>query len=297
MEGLSGSHHDDFLYGDDADFTTISTAGVPPTGSLLLNPGLIDGLQDFLDALLKFDLAPVSGGPPVLPTGDLFTVDAGGVAHISQFGTGNIILGGEGSDIIMGQGGDDLIDGDAWLNVRISVRSLADHNVEITSVDSMVDLIPAMVAGIYNPSQLQIVRELKYAAPGNTDFDTAQFASPLANYSFTLNGVAVDAAGLVGAGGEDIITVTDNSATGGVKVEGTDTLRHIERLQFSDQALVLGGLNHQPVGTLTISDATPTEDQLSHGLDCRRDRCGQCQPDQSDAVQSPDPCPTSGRAN
>ncbi len=262
VEGLSGSHHDDFLYGDDADFTTISTAGVPPTGSLLLNPGLIDGLQDFLDALLKFDLAPVSGGPPVLPTGDLFTVDAGGVAHISQFGTGNIILGGEGSDIIMGQGGDDLIDGDAWLNVRISVRSLADHNVEITSVDSMVDLIPAMVAGIYNPSQLQIVRELKYAAPGNTDFDTAQFASPLANYSFTLNGVAVDAAGLVGAGGEDIITVTDNSATGGVKVEGTDTLRHIERLQFSDQAVVLGGLNHQPAGTLTISDATPTEDQL-----------------------------------
>ena len=91
----------------------------------------------------------------------------------------------------------------------------------------------------------------------------AQFAVPLANYSFTLNGVAVDAAGLVGAGGEDIITVTDNSATGGVKVEGTDTLRHIERLQFSDQALVLGGLNHQPDGTLKISDTpTPAEDQL-----------------------------------
>ena len=260
MEGLSGSHHDDFLYGDDADFTTISTAGVPPTGSLLLNPGLIDGLQDFLDEFFKFDIAPPGGGPAVLPTGDLFTVGADGVAHVTQFGSGNIIMGGEGSDIIMGQGGDDLIDGDAWLNVRISVRSLADHNVEITSVDSMVDLIPAMLAGVYNPSQLQIVRELKYSP--SADFDTAQFASPLANYSFTLNGVAVDAAGLVGAGGDDIITVTDNSATGGVKVEGTDHLRHIERLQFSDQAVVLGGLNHQPHGTLTISDATPTEDQL-----------------------------------
>jgi Ca2+-binding RTX toxin-like protein len=267
VEGLSGSHHDDFLYGDDADFTTISTAGVPPTGSLLLNPGLIDGLQTFLDDLLHFELAPVGGGSPVLPTGDLFTV-VGGVTHISQFGTGNIILGGEGSDIIMGQGGDDLIDGDAWLNVRISVRSLTNHDVEITSVDSMVELIPAMMAGVYNPSQLQIVRELKYAAPGNTDFDTAQFASQLSNYSFTVNGVAVAgtqaalSAATAAAGPDAIITVADNSATGGVKVEGTDHLRHIERLQFSDQAIVLNDLNQQPHGKLTISDTTPTEDQL-----------------------------------
>jgi Ca2+-binding RTX toxin-like protein len=152
------------------------------------------------------------------------------------------------------------------LNVRISVRSLADHNVEITSVDSMVDLIPAMLAGIYNPSQLQIVRELKYSA--TPDFDTAQFQSLLANYSFLVNGVAVEgtqaalSAATAAAGPDAIITVTDNSATGGVKVEGTDHLRHIERLQFSDQAIVLNNLNQQPHGTLTISDATPTEDQL-----------------------------------
>ena len=99
------------------------------------------------------------------------------------------------------------------------------------------------------------------------------FASPLANYSFTVNGSAVDAAGLVAAsvaaGPDAVITVTDNSATGGVKPDGTDTLRHIERLQFSDQAIVLRGLDHTPLGTLTIlaaatntPDSTPTEDQL-----------------------------------
>src|SRR5262249_20987634 len=44
--------------------------------------------------------------------------------------------------------------------------------------------------------------------------------------------------------------------------DGTDTLRHIERLQFSDQSIVLGGLDHTPVGLLTISDPTPTEDEL-----------------------------------
>ncbi|HKD28759.1 MAG TPA: peroxidase family protein [Xanthobacteraceae bacterium] len=251
VEGLSGSHHDDFLFGDDSDAAAIAGAGIPPFGSTLLNPGLINGLQDFLNAFLATPTTPV----------------------VTSFNAGNIILGGEGSDFIMGQGGDDLIDGDAWLNVRISVRSKADPNVELTSADSMVDLFPAMLSGAYSPDQLQIVRELLYSP--TPDFDSAVFQSPFANYSFTVNGVAVatDAVALVAAsiaaGPDAIITVTDNSATGGVKLEGTDSLRHIERLQFSDQAIVLRGLDHTPQGTLTIldaatgtPDATPTEDQL-----------------------------------
>jgi Ca2+-binding RTX toxin-like protein len=238
VEGLSGSHHDDFLFGDDADATTIAGAGVPPTGSILLNPGLIDGLQDFLNDFL---------GTPTTPV-------------VTSFDAGNIILGGEGSDVIVGQGGDDLIDGDAWLNVRISVRSKADHNVELTSADSMVDLIPAMLAGQYTADQLQIVRELLYSPA--QDFDTAVYSSPLANYTFTVNGVAVDVAGLTAATSNDIITVTDNTVVGGLVGDGVDTLRHIERLQFSDQAIVIDGLNNAPQGLLTISDATPTEDEL-----------------------------------
>ncbi len=153
-----------------------------------------------------------------------------------------IILGGNGSDIIQGNGGDDVIDGDAWLNVRISVRSLADHNVEITSADSMTQLVDAMVAGLYNPSQLQSVREILYSPTAN--FDTAKFSGVLADYTISTVG--------------GITTVTDGVAGR----DGTDRLTHIERLQFSDQALVLGGLNHAPVGLLTISDPTPTENQL-----------------------------------
>ena len=63
------------------------------TGSVLTNFALINGLQEFV-----------------------------GVG-VTSFGAGNIILGGEGSDIIEGRGGDDLIDGNNWLNVRISVRA------------------------------------------------------------------------------------------------------------------------------------------------------------------------------
>src|SRR5262249_3666584 len=215
VEGLSGSHHDDFLFGDDVDAATIATNGVPPTGSILLNPGLIDGLQDFLNDFL---------GTPTTPV-------------VTSFGAGNIILGGEGSDVIVCQGGDDLIDADAWLNVRISVRSKADHNVELTSADSMIDLFPAMLSGQYTPDQLQIVRELLYSP--TQDFDTAVYSSPLANYTFTVNGVAADVAAVVAATANDIITVTDNSATGRVKLGGTDTLRHIQRLPFSGHAILI----------------------------------------------------------
>src|SRR5262249_9415100 len=157
----------------------------------------------------------------------------GGVA---SFGSGKISLGGDGSDIIEGRGGDDLIDGDKWLNVRISVRQNADGTgPEIASFDGMKPLIPFMLNRTYNPGQLVAVREI---LPGQGGFDTANFQGPRANYTITT----------VGGG----TTVTDISAKA---IDGTDGLTHIERLQFSDQAVVLvPGLNAEPVGALTITD-------------------------------------------
>ncbi len=48
-----------------------------------------------------------------------------------MWGDGNILLGGGGSDLIEGRGADDIIDGDKYLNVRLSVRNGA--GVEIGS--------------------------------------------------------------------------------------------------------------------------------------------------------------------
>ena len=39
------------------------------------------------------------------------------------WGAGNILLGGSGSDLLEGRGADDIIDGDRYLNVRLSVRT------------------------------------------------------------------------------------------------------------------------------------------------------------------------------
>ena len=149
VEGLSGSHLADILQGDDEDAASIAVSGF--TGSVLTNFALIEGLQEFV-----------------------------GVG-VTSFGAGNIILGGEGSDIIEGRGGDDLIDGNAWLNVRISVRENLDGTgAQIDSFDSMEPLVSLMVSGIYNPGQLQIVREI---LPGDAvavdNFDTVFFSGTL----------------------------------------------------------------------------------------------------------------------
>ena len=158
---------------------------------------------------------------------------------------------------MMGRDGEDLIDGDAWLNVRIGVYAKDDVNhtgPTITSFDRMQDMVPFMLDGTYNPGQLKAIREILYSTatdgssptPGTgfVDFDTAKFQGNLADYTIT-----TDANG--------VTTVVDSVAAR----DGTDHLMHIERLLFADQAIVLGaGLNHEPVGHLTIS-GTPVQGQ------------------------------------
>src|SRR4029077_13605706 len=147
VEGLSGTAYTDILRGDDVDAVTILNHG-GATGGALTNLGLIVGLQELLGA------------------------------NATGFATGNIILGGDGADIIEGRGGDDLIDGDAWLNVRISVRANADGTgPEIATYDTITEMVPLMLAGTYNPGQLVAVREILYSA--DTSTDTSKFSGAL----------------------------------------------------------------------------------------------------------------------
>ncbi|MBM7062096.1 heme peroxidase [Pseudomonas sp. UL073] len=233
VEGLSGSQHSDILQGDDADAGVIATAGVH--GSVMNSAGidLITGMQEFLDTML--------GGP------------------VDSFGAGNIILGAGGSDLIEGRGGDDLIDGDRELNVRISVRSATNPDIEIASYNSMEPLVPLMVNGVYNPTQLRIVREL--LNDNGNSYDTARFTGVRVDYDIQL----FDDRGTADIA-DDIYRVIDSVAGR----DGTDTLSSIERLQFSDMQVVLNDEGNQgPEGSLVILDAatgerddTPTVGQL-----------------------------------
>ena len=184
------------------------------------------------------------------------------------WGDGNILLGGAGSDLLEGRGADDIIDGDRYLNVRLSVRTNpADPDTEIGTTDLMgnvrqdrgnfgtgttgMTLQQAVFAGLVDPGNIVAVRELLEPANG-TAVDTAVFGGAFLDYTVTRNvdgSVTVAHTAPVGGGG------------GGVAVDdGTDTLWNMERAQFVDRTVDLTG-NQPAEGTVTISDTTPAEDQ------------------------------------
>src|SRR5690606_5898771 len=246
VEGLSGSAHADILRGDNETAETLPNAGA--RGSVLSSAGmdLIAGLRDLLDG--DFD------------------------EPIDSFGSGNILLGGAGSDILEGRGGDDVIDGDAWLNVRVSVRDPNDHSVELFSVDRIKSLVSQMVSGEINPGQLEIVREILVAEPGEHDVDTAVFSDLRLNYIVEGDEFFPDFNGFFDVDGDGFITVThlgldllDPTVSG---IDGVDRLKNIERLQFNDTVIIardpfpLEPLidNAGPQGEIAIYDAANNPD-------------------------------------
>ncbi|MBZ9665000.1 heme peroxidase [Pseudomonas sp. LMG 31766] len=244
MEGLSGSQHADILNGDDRDATAIALSGA--YGSVLSDDymDMVDGLRAFINELAD----------PLTSLGE-----------VTSFGAGNIILGGNGSDLIAGNGGDDLIDGDMWLNVRISVRENNDGSgAEIASFNSMVPMIPLMLNGTYNPGQLVIVRELMSGTVDPDDlgqsFDTAVYSGLMSEYEVLEWGDGLFGVRHVGPDG------LDNDGDGLLDVvgaDGADMIRNIERIQFNDQVMVLvEGRNAEVEGALRISDGSPSVGQV-----------------------------------
>jgi Ca2+-binding RTX toxin-like protein len=158
--------------------------------------------------------------------------------------SGNILLGGPGSDLLEGRGGNDLIDGDAWLNVRLTAVDRTGNTIQ---ANRMSDLQAAVLNGDIDPGTIRTVREI-LTTPGDTSCDTAVFSGGRSNYSITAN-----------ANGT---TTVSHLSLG---VDGIDTLRNVERLKFADKFVVIGAPGTclpNATGTVTISNTTPTEKQL-----------------------------------
>jgi Ca2+-binding RTX toxin-like protein len=238
VEALSGWDKSDILRGDSVVPATVGGAG---------------GFTGF-DWLTQASLANISGLNDLLPPAAQATIAGGGT-----WGQGNIILGGGGSDLLEGRGADDILDGDKYVNVRLSVRTnAADPATQIGTTELMENtfqagnpktLQQAVFAGEINPANIVAVREVLTSAAGPTNVDTALFSGPRAAYTFTLPAnVTVP------------FTVTDNGNAGRAAVDGVDTLTNIECLQFSDiRVAVSAACNKAPTGTVTISSLVPTE--------------------------------------
>jgi Ca2+-binding RTX toxin-like protein len=259
VEAASGWQNDDHLDGDDRNALT-------PAGTIF----------SFDDHLLTADgIARITGlGNLVNPA--ISTLGLAG----GNFRDGNILLGGDGDDFLQGKGGNDILDGDAWLNVRIKIVIHSGSNSGTYSAESLNT--DTSVAGQYagkvfktnsdgtpdfskvafggrsltslvldrtiNPGQMSIVREILdgTTVAGETDDDTAIFQGNYAEYN--IEGrvtTGPNGTGTVTMAAEDLnrdgfISVIDTLATRAVS-DGHDLLKNIEQLSFADQIIRISG--------------------------------------------------------
>ena len=259
VEGLSGWDKDDVLTGSAVFRGGAAGFGAGPGNPVdesdlkAKNVGLIDGLRDLLgltqlelDALIAIELAEEAIAPTSLTAARSSSV-------IDITGGAEIIIGGGGSDTIQGNLGNDILDGDAWLNVRIKiVHAGITYSAESMNTSTLISgpnagkvfntfadgtpnfLSPAfggasltslMLNRTLNPGDLSIVREILQSTTAATDVDTAVYNGNFSEYSLVRN-----------ANGS--LTVTHTPVVvggGGVLIDdGIDTIRNFERLQFAD---------------------------------------------------------------
>ena len=208
--------------------------------------------QDGLDRITGLDeLVPTLNTPLADVVAHSASRDCPILSGTNVWGDGNILLGGGGNDLIEGRGADDIIDGDRYLNVRLSVRTNpADAATEIGTTDLMEQPLPAgqhrrtlqeaVFAGDVDPGNIVLVREI-LSSPTAGD-DTALFSGPRADYD---------------------VTFGDQPASrwrtpGGAATDGTDTLRGIERLKFSDTTIALLTPAAPAAPTATAGNASAT---------------------------------------
>jgi Ca2+-binding RTX toxin-like protein len=278
VEALSGGPLNDKLRGDDIVPSAVGGGGF--IGCDVLDQAGLDRIAG-LDAVV----------PPL--TTPLATVVAQSASQDCPilngpvWGDGNILLGGSGSDLIEGRGADDIIDGDKYLSVRLSVRTdpnnaateIGSASVEGANQSAMTSqylhvggvntgalvagsatLQQAVFAGTVNPGNIVAVREVLTGSGGT---DTAVFSDIQANYDCIVGAAAavpcdevssgattqvVHARGTVAGGGGG------GGGGGGIGNDGTDTISNIEQLVFSDTVVPAAPI----IGAATAGNTTAT---------------------------------------
>ncbi|MGA8045784.1 MAG: peroxidase family protein, partial [Dermatophilaceae bacterium] len=237
VESLSGWNLNDTLRGDDVVPTAVGGGGFVGCDALdAAGVARISGLDQLVTPEMR-TVDPNADGGIFANTSTHQCLLEGNV-----WGAGNILLGGGGNDLIEGRGADDIIDGDRYLNVRLSIRTTpGDADTEIGTTDLMtglpkitglaaaagnfgtgtagMTLQQAVFAGLVDPGNIVAVREI--ARSTTTDSDVALYSDVRTNYEVTVTT----------AGGERVISVNH---TGGTQSDGVDTLRNVEVLRFSD---------------------------------------------------------------
>jgi Ca2+-binding RTX toxin-like protein len=188
----------------------------------------------FVEGLSGWKFDDSLKGNDVVPAPE-HSLDAAGIARIaglqdllgagvSSFGAGDIILGGGGSDTMEGREADDIIDGDKWLNVRLQAPDVSTPATGDTKLfDSMTEIRADVFAGRIDPGDIKVIRTIETGTAG-TDVDVAVFSGPRADYDITPNVNSTR------------MTVVHARGTA---LDGTDSVRNVERLVFADETVVV----------------------------------------------------------
>jgi Ca2+-binding RTX toxin-like protein len=246
-EADSGGPLNDLIKGDSSTPSAVGGAGF--TGCDALDQAGLNRISGLAQLVPSLATAGVNG---VVTAQSVAAISAAGVCPLTGnvWGDGNILLGGGGGDTIEGRGGNDIIDGDRALHVRISVRTNpADAATEIGSTDLMehpavtgnfgagttgMTLSQAVFAGLVDPGNLVVAREIVTDPTTPGTLDTAVFSGPKSNYAITTTA------------GVTTVNQTGANVVGQKISDGVDTLRNIEVLHFSD-----GDVTIAPLATLT----------------------------------------------
>ncbi len=246
VEALSGWKFNDTLRGDSVIPSQLAGGGFIGCDALdAAGVARINGLDALVTPAMRLGRP---SAPIVAASSTNYCLLQGDV-----WGQGNILLGGEASDTIEGRDANDILDGDRYLAVRLSVRAGVDVNGEATGAElgttdllenpavsgnfgagttptpanpSGMTLQQAVFAGLVNPGQIVAVREIltptvpvaDCAAVAPLNCDTAIYAGPRSDYTITTN---VDGS----------LTITDNGV-GARQLDGSDTVWNMERASF-----------------------------------------------------------------
>ena len=152
----------------------------------------------------------------------------------------DIILGGANSDLIEGRAGDDYIDGNAALEVVLRHVPTGEEQPSMTGFQARV------FSGAIDPEDLEIVRRIVVPTGQADVIDTAYYGDVRANYLITRNG--------------DGTWRVEHLDTDSPLFTGVDTVRSIERLQFTDGTFNLANIsNLAAYGTINLSPLDPEQ--------------------------------------
>ena len=137
VEALSGWKYSDVLDGDDRGHKGGGSSAPDSTPTVLFTDRRADPGRHQPDHRLQAWMGDAIGAARMPASADVVRLAPWVRSQQTSYRDGNILMGGDGNDFLRGRGGYDVLDGDAYLNVRIKIVIPSGPNAGTYSAESM----------------------------------------------------------------------------------------------------------------------------------------------------------------